>query len=45
MMKVIALWIKLIFPFIISKEKERYVEGRKIMDNVILAHEFIHSLK
>jgi hypothetical protein len=43
--KVIALRLKPILPFIISKEQSGYVEGRKIMDNVILVHEIIHSLK
>jgi hypothetical protein len=43
--KVIALRLKPILPFIISKEKSGYVEGRKIMDSVILVHEIIHSLK
>jgi hypothetical protein len=43
--KVIALGIKPILPFIISNEKSGYVEGRKIMDSVILVHEIIHSLK
>jgi hypothetical protein len=43
--KVIALRLKQILPFIISKEKSGYVEGRKIMDSVILVHEVIHSLK
>jgi hypothetical protein len=32
-------------PLIISKEKAGYVEGRQIMDSVILAHEVISSLK
>jgi len=36
---------KPILPYIISKEKAGYMEGRKIMDNVILAHQVIHSLK
>jgi hypothetical protein len=43
--KVIATRLKLILPFIISKEQAGYVEGRQIMDNVILANEVIHSLK
>ena len=30
---------------IISPEKSGYVEGRQILDSVILAHEVIHSLK
>jgi hypothetical protein len=43
--KVISMRLKPILPFIISKEQVGYVEGRKIMDSVILAHEVIHSLK
>jgi hypothetical protein len=43
--KVIALRLKPILPFIISKEQSGYVEGRKIMDSIILVHEIIHSLK
>jgi hypothetical protein len=40
-----ALRLKPILPFNISKNKLGYVEGRKIMDSVILVHEIIHSLK
>jgi hypothetical protein len=43
--KIIALRLKPILPFIISKEHIGYVEGRHIMDSVILVHEVIHSLK
>jgi hypothetical protein len=43
--KVIALRLKLVLPFIISKEQSNNVEGRKIMDSVILVHEVIQSLK
>jgi ABC-type sugar transport system permease subunit len=43
--KVIAMCLKIILPFIISKEQSGYVEGRQILDNIILAHEVIHSLK
>jgi mannosylglycoprotein endo-beta-mannosidase len=43
--KVIANRLKPILPTIISKEKSGYVEGRQIMDSVILANEVIHSLK
>jgi hypothetical protein len=43
--KVIAMRLKPILPFIISKEQSGYVEGRQIMDSVILVHEVIHSLK
>jgi hypothetical protein len=43
--RVIATRLKSILPFVISKEQVGYVEGRKIMDNVIVTHEVIHSLK
>jgi hypothetical protein len=43
--KVVANRLKPILPFVISKEQAGYVEGRQIMDSVILAHEVIHSLK
>jgi hypothetical protein len=37
--------LKPILPFFISKEQAGYMEGRKILDNIILSHEVIHSLK
>jgi mannosylglycoprotein endo-beta-mannosidase len=43
--KVIATRLKPILPYLISSEQSGYVEGRQIMDSVILAHEVIHSLK
>jgi hypothetical protein len=43
--KVIATRLKPILPYLISNEQSGYVEGRQIMDSVILAHEVIHSLK
>jgi hypothetical protein len=43
--KVIANRLKPILPFIISKEQAGYVEGRQIMDSVILANEVVSSLK
>jgi exonuclease III len=43
--KVIANRLKPILPLIISKEQSGYVEGRQIMDSVILANEVVHSLK
>jgi hypothetical protein len=42
---VVVNCLKPILPFVISKEQVGYVEGRQIMDSVILAHEVIHSLK
>jgi hypothetical protein len=42
--KIIATRLKPILPFIISQEQSGYVEGRQILDSVILAHEVIHSL-
>ena len=43
--KVIANHLKPLLPFIISPEQTGCVEGRKILDNIIVSHEFIHSLK
>jgi len=42
--KVIARRLKPLLPAIIPPEQSGYVEGRQIMDSVILAHEVIHSL-
>jgi hypothetical protein len=43
--KVIAMRLKPLLPTLIAPEQSRYVEGRQIMDNIILAHEVAHSLK
>eukprot|EP00253_Pinus_taeda_P004451 PITA_04451 len=43
--KVIATRLKPLLPLIISPEQSGYVEGRQIMDEIILTHEIIHSLK
>ena len=43
--KIIANWLKPLLSSLISKEKIGYVEGRQILDNVLLTHELIHSLK
>eukprot|EP00253_Pinus_taeda_P031183 PITA_31183 len=43
--KVVALRLKPMLPLIISPEQSGYVEGRQIMDGIILTHEIIHSLK
>ena len=43
--KITANRLKPLLPSLILKEKIGYVEGRKILDNVILTHELIHSLK
>ena len=43
--KVIENRLKPLLPIIISKEQLGFVEGRKILDNIIHAHEIIHSLK
>eukprot|EP00253_Pinus_taeda_P025596 PITA_25596 len=42
--KVIANRLKLILPGIISEEQPGYVEGRQILDNILLAQEMIHTL-
>jgi hypothetical protein len=43
--KVIANWLKPLLPLLISPEQTGYVEGRQILDGIILAHEVIHYLK
>eukprot|EP00253_Pinus_taeda_P017298 PITA_17298 len=43
--KVIANRLKPLLPILISPEQSGYVEGRQIMDGIILTHEIIHSLK
>eukprot|EP00253_Pinus_taeda_P030238 PITA_30238 len=43
--KVVASRLKPMLPLIISPEQSGYVEGRQIMDGIILTHEIIHSLK
>jgi len=42
--KIITSKLKLLLPLIISPEQSGYVEGRQIMDSIILTHEIIHSL-
>eukprot|EP00253_Pinus_taeda_P015050 PITA_15050 len=43
--KVLANRLKPILPLLISQEHIGYVEGRQIMDGIILSNEVIHSLK
>lgn len=43
--KVIANRLKPLLPLLISLEQSGYVEGRQILDGIILTHEIIHSLK
>ena len=42
--KVIANRLKPLFPMLISQKQTGYVEGREILDSIILAHEVTHSL-
>jgi hypothetical protein len=42
---VITRHLKHLLHFIISPKQSSYVEARKIIDSVILAHEVIHSLQ
>ena len=37
--------LKPLLPELISSEKTGFVEGRQILDGIILTHEMIHSLK
>jgi len=43
--KVFASRLKPLLPLLISPEQTGYVEGRQIMDGIILSNEVIHSLK
>jgi hypothetical protein len=43
--KVIANRLKPLLPTLILEEKTGFVEGRKILDNIIHDHELIHMLK
>eukprot|EP00253_Pinus_taeda_P024373 PITA_24373 len=42
--KVIANCLKPLLPTLVSEEQTGYVEGRQILDNIIQAHETVHSL-
>ncbi|KAA3459823.1 Retrovirus-related Pol polyprotein LINE-1 [Gossypium australe] len=44
-MKVIANRFKVMFPNFISPEQARFIAGRSISDNVIIAQEVIHSMR
>ena len=37
--------LKPLLPLLISLEQSTYVEGRQILDGIILSHEVVHSLK
>ena len=43
--KVMANMIKPLTSGLISLEKSSFIEGREILDGIILTHEMIHSLK
>jgi len=42
--KVAANRLKPLFPSLVSGEQSGYVEGRKILNNIIQANEVVHSL-
>lgn len=42
--KVIANKLKPLLPTLESEEQTGYVEGRQILDNIVQAHEVVHSL-
>jgi len=42
--KVVSNRLKPLLPTLVSMEQSRYVEGRKILNNIIQAHEVVHSL-
>ena len=43
--KVIANRLKPLLATLISKEQASFMEGRQILDNIIEAHEIIHTVK
>eukprot|EP00253_Pinus_taeda_P029073 PITA_29073 len=43
--KVAANRLKTLLPMLVSPEQSGYVEGRQILDGIILSNEIIHSLK
>lgn len=43
-MKVIANRFRTIFPKIIGQEQVRFIAGKSIVDNVIIAQEVLHSM-
>jgi len=43
--KVTSNRLKPLLPKLISQEPTGFVEGRQILDNIIHAHEMIHTLK
>lgn len=43
--KVVANRLKPLLPLLISQEQSGYVEGRQILDGILLSHEIIHSIK
>jgi len=42
--KVVANRLKPLLPTLVAVEQSGYVEGRQILDNIIQAHEVVHSL-
>eukprot|EP00253_Pinus_taeda_P023715 PITA_23715 len=42
--KVISNQLKPLLPTLVSKEQTGYMEGTQILDNIIQAHEMVHSL-
>ena len=43
--KVISNILKPLLPSLVSEEQTGYVEGKQIVNNIIQAHEVVHSLK
>ena len=43
--KVMANYLKPMLPELVSPEQSNFVEGRQILDGMILTQEMIHSLK
>eukprot|EP00253_Pinus_taeda_P010393 PITA_10393 len=44
MSKILASRLKPLLPYLISGEQSSYVKGRQILNNIIQAHEIVHTL-
>lgn len=41
--KVLANWLKVVLPSLILSNQNAFLQGRQIVDSVVVAHESLHS--